>query len=369
MYLKRKIWDLECEAQINKIEINKNAAVATKAQKELDVAKFEARKLSGVVSKVQKRLDTFEDLMSNRSDRLPALDSGSDNSWGPGPGPGIPYCVSEALRSDHVPSTCSSAPLSDSMPQKRIGDEETDKWLSADYRRRRDSLRTLVQPKRPRHAPERCTERCGMRSWRRTWSGTSSVPITPPWRICQSEPRATRGTRVHGRRVLSSPWRRERGGGAAQPLGHQGGDERGSRGNPRVTLVGTFVNFMAGGHGLEGRGCRHDIRPHMYDGDPLNLGRLLERLDDWGMTVTEDMDPAAVEKYVFKRFGWQQPELLQEPYFVAAKEGNIPTLEEARRWLKEQERVYALQVAAKRWKAIKLQHDGREIRLRVWRDF
>ena len=29
----------------------------------------------------------------------------------------------------------------------------------------------------------------------------------------------------------------------------------------------------------------------------------------------------------------------------------------------------APQVAAKRWKSIKLQHDGREIRLRVWRDF
>ena len=29
----------------------------------------------------------------------------------------------------------------------------------------------------------------------------------------------------------------------------------------------------------------------------------------------------------------------------------------------------APQVAAKRWKSIKLQHDGREIRLRDWRDF
>ena len=37
--------------------------------------------------------------------------------------------------------------------------------------------------------------------------------------------------------------------------------------------------------------------------------------------------------------------------------------------LNEQERVDAPQVAAKRWKAIKLQHDGREIRLRDWREF
>ena len=45
-----------------------------------------------------------------------------------------------------------------------------------------------------------------------------------------------------------------------------------------------------------------DIKPPMYDGNPLNLDRFLEKLDDWGMTVTEDMDPAEAEKYVFKRF-------------------------------------------------------------------
>ena len=35
----------------------------------------------------------------------------------------------------------------------------------------------------------------------------------------------------------------------------------------------------------------------MYDGNPLDLDRLLEKLDDWEMTVTEDMclqrDPMA----------------------------------------------------------------------------
>ena len=45
-----------------------------------------------------------------------------------------------------------------------------------------------------------------------------------------------------------------------------------------------------------------DIRPPMYDGNPLRLNRFLEKLDDWQMTVTEDMDPAAAEKNVFKRF-------------------------------------------------------------------
>ena len=111
-----------------------------------------------------------------------------------------------------------------------------------------------------------------------------------------------------------------------------------------------------------------DIKPLRYDGNPLNLDRFLEKLDDWGMTVTEDMDPADVEKYVFKRCRWRLPEVLQELYFVATKEGKIETLKEAKKWLNGQERLDAPQVAAKRSKAIKLQHDGREICLRGWRD-
>ena len=112
-----------------------------------------------------------------------------------------------------------------------------------------------------------------------------------------------------------------------------------------------------------------DIKPPMYDGNPLNLDRFLEKLEDWGVTVTEDMDPADAERYVFKRFRYCLPEVLQELYFVATKEGKIKTLMEAKKWLNEQERVVAPQVAAKRWKSIKLQHDGQEICLRDWREF
>ena len=112
-----------------------------------------------------------------------------------------------------------------------------------------------------------------------------------------------------------------------------------------------------------------DIKPPTYDSNPLNLDRFLKKPDDWGMTVTEDMDPADAEKYVFKRFRYRLLEVLQKPYFVATQEGKIKTLKEAKKWLNEQERVDAPQVAAKRWKAIKLRHDGREIRLRDWRDF
>ena len=61
--------------------------------------------------------------------------------------------------------------------------------------------------------------------------------------------------------------------------------------------------------------------------------------------------------------------MLQELYFVATKEGKIKILKEAKKWLNEQEGVDVPRVAAKRWRAIKLQHDGREIRVRDWRDF
>ena len=112
-----------------------------------------------------------------------------------------------------------------------------------------------------------------------------------------------------------------------------------------------------------------DIKPPMYDGNPLNLDRFLEKLDDRGVAVTEDMDPADAERYVSKQFRYRLPEVLQELYFVATKEGRIKTLKEAKKWLNEQERLDTPQVAAKRCKSIKLQHDGREIRLRDWREF
>ena len=45
-----------------------------------------------------------------------------------------------------------------------------------------------------------------------------------------------------------------------------------------------------------------DIRPPLYDGITLNIDRFLKKLDSPGMTLSEDMDPALAEKYVFKRF-------------------------------------------------------------------
>ena len=39
-----------------------------------------------------------------------------------------------------------------------------------------------------------------------------------------------------------------------------------------------------------------NIQPPTYNGNPLNLDRFLVKVDDWGMTVTEDMDPAKGQK-------------------------------------------------------------------------
>ena len=64
-----------------------------------------------------------------------------------------------------------------------------------------------------------------------------------------------------------------------------------------------------------------DIKPPMYDGNPLNLDRFLEKLDNWGLTVTEDLPPADAERYVFKRFRYRLPEVLGELYFVADQGG------------------------------------------------
>ena len=161
MYLKRKIWNAEREVQINKMENSRSATVATKGQKALKIVTGGAGKLSRVVSELPRRLDRREDLSSNisdrrsiGSDRLPPLESGADESWGPGPDPGRPRARSEAPRSEHEPSIRSTTRRKDVMPPQRSGDEERDKWLSADYGRRGDPVCIPVEPKRPRHDPE-----------------------------------------------------------------------------------------------------------------------------------------------------------------------------------------------------------------------
>ena len=66
----------------------RSAAVAQRAQRELDIARFETKELSGVVATLHRRLDRLEARRSAPSD-VPPLELGSsDDDWGPVPGPG-----------------------------------------------------------------------------------------------------------------------------------------------------------------------------------------------------------------------------------------------------------------------------------------
>ena len=103
MYLKRKICNLESKAQINKMEINKSAVGATKAQNELNITKCEAGRPSGVVANLRSRLDRLQHLTSDGRDRLPPLGSGSADSWRPRLGPSRPGAVSESLGATGCP--------------------------------------------------------------------------------------------------------------------------------------------------------------------------------------------------------------------------------------------------------------------------
>ena len=76
-----------------------------------------------------------------------------------------------------------------------------------------------------------------------------------------------------------------------------------------------------------------DIRPPVYQGNPLNLDQFWEKVNKWEMTVTEDVDLVQAKKYVFKRLGSLLPEVLQDLYFVASMEGEIKILKDADRWL------------------------------------
>ena len=91
-----------------------------------------------------------------------------------------------------------------------------------------------------------------------------------------------------------------------------------------------------------------DIRPPTYDKNLLNLDGFLENWDDSGLTITEYMDPAQADKYVFKRTHFRLPQVLQELYFSAAPEGKMKNPKDSKRWLNEQQRLDAPSFASKR---------------------
>ena len=385
---------------IAKIEMVKSAKVATATQRELDIARGEIRSLSKVISGLQQRLDVLEDRGSVSSDH-PPLESGSlDDGWGPVPGPGRPHAPGGASRSRSsasapslsAPSHHSAGRRNERVPPGSGSEEWRDEWLRADHHNRRAPPRTPVRPPRPAPAPEPISMAGGRYGRLRDEVPGGDVD----WDVDggEEDPEEFGISPLRGVRREAS----ERSGGRRDEEAYMEGVRREHLGSaymeePRRSHADTGEEMEVAAVGVCGRGRWEprstsrpafmvskatdaavwedlkDIKPPMYDGNPLNLEGILEKLDDWGVTVSEDMDPADAEKYVFRRFRYRLLEVLQELYFVATKEEKIKTLKEAKKWLNEQERVDAPQVAAKRWKSIKLQHDGREIRLRDWRDF
>ena len=120
VYLRRRVQSLEREVDTGKGEMTRIARVAARAQRELDIAKIEmvkstsiatatqklldiaggeTRSLNKVISGLQQRLDALKARGSVGSDHPPQESGSSDDSWGPGPGPGRPHAPGGAPRS------------------------------------------------------------------------------------------------------------------------------------------------------------------------------------------------------------------------------------------------------------------------------
>ena len=403
VYLRRRVRFLEREVDTGKGEMTRIARVAARAQRELDIARGETKSLNKVISGLQQKLDALEARGSVGSDHPPLESGSSDDGWGPGPGPGRPHAPGGAPRSRPsasapsltAPSHHSAGRRNERVPPGSGSEDWRDEWLSSDYHNRRAPPRTPVSPRHPAPAPEPIPMAGGRYGGLRDevpggdveWDvgggedldlDLEEFDISPPRGVRREAAERSRRRRDEeaymkgvrrehlGSAYMEEPRRSHRDSMEEMDVAAVGVRGRG-RCEPRSTSRPAFMVSKAA-HAAVWEDLK-DIKPPMYDGNPLNLDRFLEKLDDWGVTVTEDMHPADAEKYVFRRFRYRLPEVLGELYFVATKEGKIKTLKEAKKWLNEQEQVDAPQVAAKRWKSIKLQHDGREIRLQDWRDF
>ena len=403
VYLRRRVQFLEREVDTGKGEMTRISEVAARAQRELDIARAETRQLNTVISGLQQRLDALEARGSVGSDHPPLESGSSDDAWGPGPGPGRPHPPGGAPRSRPsasapsltAPSHHSAGRRNERVPPGSRSEDWREEWQSAEHRNRRAPPRTPVRPRRPAPALEPIPMAGGRYGGLRDevprgdveWDvgegedldlDLEEFDISPPRGVRREAAERSRRRRDEdaymegvrrehlGSAYMEDPRRSHRDSMEEMDVAAVGVRGRG-RWEPRSTSRPAFmVSKAADATVWEDL---KDIKPPMYDGNPLNLDRFLEKLDDWGLTVTEDLPPADAERYVFRRFRYRLPEVLGELYFVATKEGRIKTLKEAKKWLNEQERVDAPQVAAKRWKSIKLEHDGREIRLRDWRDF
>ena len=370
------------ELDIAKMEMVKIAKVATAAQKELDIARGETRLLNKVINGLQQQLDALEGRGSVGSDHPPLESGSSDDGWGPGPGPGRPHAPGRAPRSRpsasapslSAPSHHSAGRRNERVPPGSGSEDWRDELLGAEYHNRRAPPRTPVRPGCPAPALEPIPMAGGRYGGLRDevpggdveWDvgggedldlDLEQLGISLPRGVRREV--AERSRRRRDEEAYMEGVQREHLGSAYMEEPRRShtdtveemevaavGVRGGRRWEPRSTSRPAFMVSKAADAAVWED--LKDIKPPMDDGNPLSLDRFLEKLDDWRVTVTEDMDPADAERYVFKRFRYRLPEVLQELYFVATKEGKVKTLKEAKKWLNEQERVDAPQVAAKR---------------------
>ena len=347
--------------------------VAARAQKELDIARAETRQLNTVISGLQQRLDALEARGSVCSDHPPLESGSSDDGWGPRLGPGRPHAPGGAPRSRlsasapslTAPSHHSAGRRNERVPPGSGSEDWRDVWLSAEYRGRRAPPRTPVRPRRPAPAPEPIPMAGGRYGGLRDevhrgdveWDvgegedldlDLEEFDISPPRGVRREAAERSRRRRDEdaymegvrrehlGSAYMEEPRRSHKDSMEEMDVAAVGVRGRG-RWEPRSTSRPAFMVSKAADAAVWED--LKDIKPPMYDGNPLNLDRFLEKLDFWGLTVTEDLPPADAERYVFRRFRYRLPEVLGELYFVATKEGRIKTLKEAKKWLNEQERL------------------------------
>ena len=208
------------------------------------------------------------------------------------------------------------------MPPRSSEEEERDEWLSADYHRRRYLLCIPVQPKRPRHAPEQAPLANGQYGALRDKVSEKGMErdigspdgdrmedfgISPSGgsasrsRRQRKEDQCVEGVRpgVLGRAYVEKARQSRLDFGEEMDVAAVG-THRGRRWEPLSTSQTAFMVSKASDAAVWED--LKDISPPMEDGNPLKLHRFLEKLDNWGITVTEEVDPPAAEKCVFKRF-------------------------------------------------------------------
>ena len=245
------------------------------------------------------------------SNPQPLESSLSDDTWGPERGPGRAHAPGGAPRirpSDSAPSLSAPSQHSAGRRNERVppgsGSEEwRDEWLSAEYHNLCVPQRTPVRPPRPAPVPEPIPMAGGRyRGLRDEVPGEDvewdvgggeedleEFGITPPRGVRREAAERSswhRDEQVYMERVrehLGSVYmeepRRSHMDTAEEMEVAAVGVREGRRWEPRSTSRPAFMVSKAADAAVWQD--LKDIKPPTYDGNPLNLDRILDKLDNW----------------------------------------------------------------------------------------